>query len=295
MPFDHDQIDNLDAVIDGLDAPSTLETWQGTDAYDAGMVAASAVRRSLAGGGGGGSAWNVVEKTSDDSPYTASASNFVAAGDNDGGLIVHLPESPAAGTQVSVWSSRNPDEGVTVDTTDETTINGNASVTLNGVYDQLTVIFDGDEWAALVPAFTEDAIAALLAGTSLELGSVTLDTQATAGSSAPQLSQLSPAFTITGGTLPQSQLVSGDVFTADAINDKDVYTPVTFDASSSDASCQVELAPNGSDWTTLFMITVPHATMPVDGLTLPVNVRVPGNWDIRLTCVNATLGLSTVY
>lgn len=52
MPFDHDQIDNLDAVIDGLDAPSTLETWQHTDAYDAGMVAASAVRRALAGGAG---------------------------------------------------------------------------------------------------------------------------------------------------------------------------------------------------------------------------------------------------
>lgn len=53
MPFDHDQIDNLDTVIDGLDAPTTLETWDATDAYDAGMVAASAVRRALAGGGGG--------------------------------------------------------------------------------------------------------------------------------------------------------------------------------------------------------------------------------------------------
>lgn len=48
MPFDHDQIDNLDAVIDGLDDPTTLETWQSTDAYDAGIVAASAIRRSLA-------------------------------------------------------------------------------------------------------------------------------------------------------------------------------------------------------------------------------------------------------
>lgn len=54
MPFDHDQIQNLDAVIDGLDTPTSLETWQATDPYDAGMVAASAVRRALAGGGGGG-------------------------------------------------------------------------------------------------------------------------------------------------------------------------------------------------------------------------------------------------
>lgn len=52
MPFDHDQIANLDAVIDGLDTPTSLETWQATDPYDAGMVAASAVRRALAGGGG---------------------------------------------------------------------------------------------------------------------------------------------------------------------------------------------------------------------------------------------------
>lgn len=53
MPYDHDQIANLDAVIDGLTDPTTLEAWDATDAYDAGMVAASAVRRALAGGGGG--------------------------------------------------------------------------------------------------------------------------------------------------------------------------------------------------------------------------------------------------
>lgn len=53
MPYDHDQISDLDAVIDGLDSPTTLEAWVVTDAYDSGMVAASAVRRALAGGGGG--------------------------------------------------------------------------------------------------------------------------------------------------------------------------------------------------------------------------------------------------
>lgn len=53
MPYDHDQVDNLDAVIDDLADPTTLETWQATDAYDSGIVAASAVRRALAGGGGG--------------------------------------------------------------------------------------------------------------------------------------------------------------------------------------------------------------------------------------------------
>jgi len=56
MPYDHDQIANLDAAIDGLDSPTTLETWQATDPYDAGMVAASAVRRALAGGVDGGAA-----------------------------------------------------------------------------------------------------------------------------------------------------------------------------------------------------------------------------------------------
>lgn len=60
MPFDSDALDNLDAVIDGLSSPTTLETWRATDDYDSGMVAASAVRRALATGGGGAGATDTV-------------------------------------------------------------------------------------------------------------------------------------------------------------------------------------------------------------------------------------------
>lgn len=54
MPYDHDVLAEMDEQIDALESPTVEEVYDTALPYEAGMVAASAVRRSLAGGGGGG-------------------------------------------------------------------------------------------------------------------------------------------------------------------------------------------------------------------------------------------------
>lgn len=123
MPFDHDQIDNLDAVIDGLDTPTTLQAWQSTDAYDAGIVAASAVRRSLSAGGSGiltgaGSPFGVVTPSSIGELYidTTGAvlwiahglleSNWVCVGGNNGaGFGIYMGPSGSQGDEYIIRDS----------------------------------------------------------------------------------------------------------------------------------------------------------------------------------------------
>lgn len=52
MPLDSDQATNLDAELDALVSPTTIEVLQVTDDYEASVVAASAARRAMEGGGG---------------------------------------------------------------------------------------------------------------------------------------------------------------------------------------------------------------------------------------------------
>lgn len=54
MPYDHDVLAELDEQLDALESPTVEEVYDAALPYEAGMVAASAVRRALAGGGGGG-------------------------------------------------------------------------------------------------------------------------------------------------------------------------------------------------------------------------------------------------
>jgi hypothetical protein len=53
MPYDADQIANLEDELDALISPTTEEVLAHSQDYDAGIVAASAARRALSGGGGG--------------------------------------------------------------------------------------------------------------------------------------------------------------------------------------------------------------------------------------------------
>lgn len=69
MPSDHDQVANLDAELDALTSPTTLEVLAHSQDYDAGIVAASGVRRAFGAGGGGsqpagGTTGQVLEKLS---------------------------------------------------------------------------------------------------------------------------------------------------------------------------------------------------------------------------------------
>lgn len=53
MPLDNvPQIDEIDALLDGLSSPTSLEVYAAMLPYDGDMVAAVGVRRALAGGGG---------------------------------------------------------------------------------------------------------------------------------------------------------------------------------------------------------------------------------------------------
>lgn len=51
MPYDHDVLAELDEQIDALESPTVEEVYDAVLPYEAGMVAASAVRRVLDGGG----------------------------------------------------------------------------------------------------------------------------------------------------------------------------------------------------------------------------------------------------
>lgn len=52
MPYDADQIDNLEDEVDALVTPTTEDVLAVSQDYDAGIVAASALRQAAAGGGG---------------------------------------------------------------------------------------------------------------------------------------------------------------------------------------------------------------------------------------------------
>lgn len=54
MPYDDDQVANLDAELDALVSPTTDDVLARSRDYDAGFVAASAARRAIEGGGGPG-------------------------------------------------------------------------------------------------------------------------------------------------------------------------------------------------------------------------------------------------
>ncbi len=120
MPYDHDQIDNLDAVLDDLDSPTTLETYQATDGFDPGMVAASAAKRAIEGGGGGGSTGPFTTVTlAFDTPGFAVQSFPITAVDTDAGTVTiagdHAALFPVDAAASIALSTGNDGEFVVVD------------------------------------------------------------------------------------------------------------------------------------------------------------------------------------
>jgi hypothetical protein len=60
MPYDADQIANLAAELDALEAPTTAQVLAHSQDYDAGIVAAEAARRAIGAAGGGSQTVKVV-------------------------------------------------------------------------------------------------------------------------------------------------------------------------------------------------------------------------------------------
>lgn len=103
---------------------------------------------------------------------------------------------------------------------------------------------------------------------------------------------------LTSGALPTQQYVSGaGARLASPANgrDCDTHTPVTFNPGvATTATCTVEVSPNNVTYSVLAVITKPVGTV-FDGEIDDVTVHLLAGWYLRLTVVNATLGLTTYY
>ena len=100
---------------------------------------------------------------------------------------------------------------------------------------------------------------------------------------------------ITSGALSTVQLVSTTGAQVSTSRNVSTQTPITYDASSADATLKVELSPDNVTYSTLGTITVPHATQPVAGLIELLSLNVPTGWYVKLTATHATIGATTYY
>lgn len=133
-------------------------------------------------------------------------------------------------------------------------------------------------------------------GISLSAATGVTGPSATDGQQLPQLLQVSPFASVTSGALATKQFVSGSGAQASLAGDVEVHTPVTFNPGvATTATCQVELSPDNTTYSTLCTVTKPVG-VAFDGTIEDVVVRVPATWFLRLTVnAQAVLGLSTYY
>lgn len=128
---------------------------------------------------------------------------------------------------------------------------------------------------------------------------VSVSPGANAANGVPQLQQLSPRYVITSGVLPTQQLVSGtgtQLASPGDGRDVETITPCTFNpGAATTATVTVALSPDNVTYSTLAVVTEP-AGVALDGTILPVKVRVPAGWYLKLTAnAQAVLGLTTYY
>lgn len=111
-----------------------------------------------------------------------------------------------------------------------------------------------------------------------------------------RMNAISPRFTITSGALSTVQLVSGTGVQILTTRDAETVTPCTFNpGAATTATVTVALSPDDVTYSTLAVVTEP-AGVALDGTILPVKVRVPAGWYLKLTAnAQAVLGLTTYY
>jgi hypothetical protein len=118
---------------------------------------------------------------------------------------------------------------------------------------------------------------------------------ATASTNAPRLNQLSPLFTITSGALSTVQLVSTTAAQISTTGDVETVTRLATDGTANAATCLVQLSPDNVTFSTLVTVTASAAVNTVGSITIPVNVRVPAGWWLKMTTAHSTLGVTTYY
>lgn len=139
--------------------------------------------------------------------------------------------------------------------------------------------------------YTGSSVGGLQVGSGILL----LSTGAAASSHAPQLSQLSPKFTITSGALPTQTLASGTGAQVSTTRDVETVTPFSGDGTNNAATCAIALSSDNTTYSTLATISIAAALNLTGVLTDNVNLRVPAGWYIKLTAVHGTLGTTTYY
>ncbi len=123
-------------------------------------------------------------------------------------------------------------------------------------------------------------------------GTVTVPA-AVAVTSAPRLNQLSPVGTVVSGALPTAQLVSGAGAQLSATRDVDAYTAITYNSLiATNATASIALSPDNVTYSALTVITKPVGVAFAGEIGME-RVRVPAGWYLRVTVVQAVLGLTT--
>lgn len=90
-------------------------------------------------------------------------------------------------------------------------------------------------------------------------------------------------------------LVSGAGHQVDLNADRETYTPVTTDGSNNLATCLVEVSADDLAYTALYTLSIDAAINVLGAVALPVAVKVPGGWFLRLTVAHAAIGQTVYY
>lgn len=99
----------------------------------------------------------------------------------------------------------------------------------------------------------------------------------------------------TSGALATSSPASGTAFQPSSTRDTHVTVSLTFNPTGiATATCTVALSPDNSTFSTLVVKTLP-ALATLAGSIDEVSVFCPAGWWIKLTAVNVTLGVATIW
>lgn len=131
------------------------------------------------------------------------------------------------------------------------------------------------------------------AGNIIRLQRAAQGTAAANANQLPILSQVSPLFSVTSGALTTQQLVSTTGAQVSTSQDVETYTPFTTDGTNNIASCTVALSSDNVTYSTIFVPQASAAVNFVGAVVIPITVRVPAGWYIKMTSVHGTIGVTT--
>jgi hypothetical protein len=107
------------------------------------------------------------------------------------------------------------------------------------------------------------------------------------------LNQVSPKGTVTSGALATQQLVTTTGAQISTARDVDTYTLLTSDATNNIATCTVALSPDNVTYSTILTPSVAAALNNLGAVAIPVSVRVPAGWYIKLTSTRFAISVTT--